>query len=150
MSEPLLTLRQFQILGVLAQGYKHFYFPFAKVNYGGQVFKSRRGWGAGCRDEREWRITVPAEEVARDIMVLATRGLLRAWRCEEEPGVRRAVSVPELEQVLALYEDYDCLTDGDHLDRYGYGPVDFDQSPAGFVELDREDYRDFRRRLGWE
>ena len=147
----MLTRRQFMILNVHADDEEMFYFSFAEVNFGGQVFSGGRDPGAepgGVRYEgdRTWVAGVPAREIADDLLALVSSGLLVAFIRRE--GVRASLSLGECEAIRSFYDGYDCVTCGDHNLRYGYGPHCFEITEAGKRELQRPEYREFARAPG--
>ena len=80
--DDALTLAELAILDACADHYEVFYYPFAEVNYGGQVVSVDPGNPARSSfpriaDEGPWEIAVPGEEVARYMSRLIRSGLLQ-------------------------------------------------------------------------
>jgi hypothetical protein len=145
----VLSKQQYVILNTCADDEELFYMPFAELNYGGQV--SRRSEGSDRSqyvDEGEWIVTVSAEEIAGDLVVLIDRGLLGCWRVEGAPGERTRVAHPSLEEFV-VYAGYRCITYLDHIDQYGYGPHEFKITRQGIDEINKPAYRIYDELLGW-
>lgn len=150
--EDALTLEELKILDACADHYEFFYFPFAEVNYGGQVVRvapedQNRGLFPQVEDEGTWEITVPGEEVARYMVRLIRSGLLQCWRLFDDPtdeipasyGERLEITRPD-EREFAAYTGYDCVTWNEHMQRFGDGPHDFKTTQAGIREIERPIY----------
>ncbi|MGI0016420.1 MAG: hypothetical protein ACREBU_23615 [Nitrososphaera sp.] len=159
----MLTKRQYQILNTCADDWELFYYPFAEVNYGGQIFRrtdpteeiaKRLGFEARLppgryEDEGSWHISVSGLEIAYDIRVLVGLGFLRVQRVDASRK-RRAVGPEGLtKEELLAYRDYECLTFDDHLEKLGYGPHEFALTELGLTEIDRPEYRQYDLELGW-
>jgi len=160
----VLNLVKLNILGACADSEEIFYFPFAEVNYGGQVVRlapgdPNRGLYPQIADEGTWSVSVPGEEVARHARQLILSGFLSCWRVSEDPGDRGPFLTPEeqvsglyrgrvgitapAEEELAAYRGYDCLTFGEHMEQFGYGPHEFRTTRAGIDELEKPVYEEF-------
>ncbi|CAN5612056.1 MAG: hypothetical protein ACR2N0_13790 [Rubrobacteraceae bacterium] len=153
----MLSVEKFQILEVCADGPELFYFPFAEVNYGGQVVPG--SWREpGVRrferfeDEGPWTVEVPGEVVASNIAELVEAGLLRCERVSfvsEHAAEFAEVSNPS-EAEFEVYAGYGCVTWDEHFEKFGYGPHEFTATAAEIAEIHKPDYEDYVRRLGWE
>jgi hypothetical protein len=151
----MLTLRQYQVLNACADGWELFYFPFAEVNYGGQVFPRDAGaiYGefgtayAQYVDEGPWTRTVAAEDVVSDVCELLQRGLLG---CEKtRPDLPCEVLRP-WEEEFSCYAGYSCLTFEEHIEHFGYyGPHEFKATHRGIVEMKDPRYQVYDAQLGW-
>ena len=129
----MITKQQYQILNACADDWEVFYFPFAMVNFGGQVF--RRCDGPSCTqydDERTWPVTVVATDIARDIVTLIRAGLITCQRVGDD-GSREALGGDHLDE-FSVYRGYECLTFSDHVERHGYGPHEFKVTDQGVAE----------------
>ncbi len=148
----MLNLAELNILDACANDYEFFYFPFAEVNYGGQVVRvapedPARSSFLRFEDEGPWEITVPGEEVARYMARLIGSGLLQCWRISDDPtdeipasyGERLEITRPD-EREFAVYTGYDCVTWNKHMERFGDGPHDFKTTQAGIREVNRPLY----------
>lgn len=145
MAERKLTVRQLQILSACANDSELFYFPFAYVNYGGQVLEGARppaakGSPGKYAADREWRPSVDGREVAKDIVALVSAGLLKCFRASG--GQEVPVTSPEdIEPEMDVYDDYRCVTFSDHIKKFdGYGPHTFATTKPGIAEIDRPEY----------
>ena len=140
----MVSLRQYQILNACADSPELFYFLFAQVNYGGQVFPRGNGPGyAQYDDEREWTVTASASEIAGDVLKLAARGLLDCWALWPR---HRIDATPD---DLLVYDDYRCLTFEDHVAQFGYGPHEFEATDAGIEEIHDASNAGNAVGLGW-
>jgi hypothetical protein len=144
----VLNTIELGILDGCANHYELFYFPFAEVNYGGEVVRMSPEGGL--------HVSVPGEEVARHVRRLIGAGLMRCWRISDDPGdhgpfltpeeqtaglYRERVEVPEPGAAeFAAYRGYDCLTFDDHMERFGQGPHEFRITRAGIEELEKPIY----------
>ena len=136
---------QYEVLNSCADDYELFYFPFAHANFGGQVFPGRsdpdQEPGRFKDDRGEWATRVSARSAADAIEELVRTGFL-SWRpCVTEldrEGPLRTTPIPPEE--MHLYDDYDCVTFEDHLERYGYGPHEFYITQRGVTEIQRPEY----------
>ena len=148
----MLNSAELAILDACANHYEVFYYPFAEVNYGGQVVSVDPGDPARSsfpqiEDEGPWEITVPGEEVARYMSRLIESGMLQCWRLSDDPtgeipasyGERLEITRPD-EREFAVYTGYDCLTWDEHMERFGDGPHDFRTTQAGIKEINRPIY----------
>lgn len=159
----MVTKRQYQILNSCADDWELFYFPFAFVNYDGQVFrrtdpaeKVAMRLGLNMRispsryeEEGHWSVSVIGLEIAWDIRVLVALKLLHAQRVLAN-GAREPVGPEGLSRKeLFIYRDYDCLTFDDHLEAFGYGPHEFMISKMGLKEIERSVCRGYDKELGW-
>ena len=161
----MLSKRHYIILNSCADDWELFYFPFALVNYDGQVFRRtavqvheeimRRVGLKGhiplsrYEDAGPWTVAVSGLEIAWDIRILFISGLLRAQRVGAD-GRREPVGPAGLsKEELLVYRDYHCLTFDDHLETFGYGPHEFVISELGVKEINSPSYREYDRELGW-
>lgn len=143
----MLTKTQYVALNACADDWEIFYFPFAMVNYGGQVFARAAGPGFyQYDDERAWSIHVPAEQIAEALATLVREGFLEA-RVVGTSGDRHGVRPNQVE--FSQYRGYDCLTFDDHVARLGYGPHEFLITEKGLSEIDNPSYRAYDKELGW-
>jgi hypothetical protein len=143
-----LTKREYQLLNSCADDWEVFYFLFAAVNYGGQVFPRSKGPGyAQYTDEREWSVTTPATQVAADIVALSQAGLLECRRSASD-GTRHPVAAVSLAE-FEPYRDYRCVTFEDHVAAHGYGPHEFRITDGGRREVGQQCYEEYDRQLGW-
>ncbi len=165
MSERPATLskRQYVVLNACADDWELFYFPFAELNYGGQVFRRtdpgeiiarRAGFNVRIplsryEDEGPWSVSISGLEIAWDIRILVASGLLSAQRVRLD-GERELLGSTDLSrEELLVYRDYSCLTFDDHLETFGYGPHEFMISELGAKEIERPVYRGYDEELGW-
>ncbi len=139
----MLSKSQFLILNSCADSWEVFYFPFAEVNYGGQVFA-----GKTARPDRQPRtIGTSAELVFADLVFLVAEGFIR---CRELLADNATIRLECLDVASgAIYAGYDCLTFQDHLERHGYGPHEFMITDMGIKETGRADYDVYVAELGW-
>lgn len=160
--DEALTHAELAILNACADHYEVFYYPFAEVNYGGQVVSVEpddpaRSSFPQIEAEGPWEITVPGEEVARYMARLIRTGLLQCWRVSDDPEEGRGlllnpqeqtsglyrerveVTQPD-EQELSAYEGYSATTFDEHMQRFGYGPHEFRITEAGIREIRRPIY----------
>jgi hypothetical protein len=146
----MLSKRQYQILNSCADDWELFYFIFAALNYGGQVFS--RANGPDCSqyaDEKTWQVKVSGEEVARELNALATSGMLECRRVRPD-GTRETIPVEQTSEAeFRVYRDYDCLTMDEHERRFGYGPHEFKASRLAIAEMGNTSYRVYDQELGW-
>lgn len=162
----MLNKGQYIILNSCADDWELFYVPFASVNYGGSVHRrmdpaliaARRLLGRSIsidpsryEDQGPWSVSVSGLEVAWDIRILVTSGLLRAQRVGPGPDWKREPvgSTGLSKEELLIYRDYHCLTFDDHTDAFDYGPHEFKITEAGLKEIERPEYREYDRELGW-
>src|SRR5436190_22574173 len=119
----MITIRQYQILNACADGPVLFYHPFAMVNFGGQLFRLEDGPGYAQYDDGTKRITISGKEIADDIMELALADMLQCWQIKS--GLRDDLICPD-RSAFKDYDGYQCRTFMDHINRFGYGPQDFE------------------------
>jgi hypothetical protein len=144
----VISKRQYQILNACADDWEVFYFPFAMVNFGGQVFRRADGPGyAQYDDSRRWQTTVDASEIVNDIRALVSEGLLACHRVLAD-GTRHAV-VDVRGDDFGVYKAYRCLTFDEHVERHGYGPHEFKVTVRGLHEIENDRYRSYDQELGW-
>ena len=144
----MITKQQYQILNACADDWEVFYFPFAMVNYGGQVF--RRSDGPSCAqydDQQTWSVEVTAADIVTDIVALIKAGLLSGLRVQDD-GATEILTDIDAEE-LPAYRVYDCLTFDDHVERHGYGPHVFKATDRGLVEIQDDRYCAYDEELGW-
>lgn len=161
----MLNAAELAILDACADHYELFYFPFAEVNYGGQVTRvapddPNRRFFPQVENEGPWEITVPGEEVARYVARLIHSGLLQCWRVSDDPREGRGLLLTPQEQAsgiyrepaevpapgereFAAYEGYSAVTFDEHMQRFGYGPHEFRTTRAGIQEIHRPIYDEF-------
>lgn len=153
----MLTIRQFQILNACANGFEVFYFPFAEVNFGGQVWSRAANpphignldiRSSRYLEDKEWTIQVPATEICADITILINADLLECWSPNESSRNRIRILHPSPDE-FAVYKDYNCFTWEEHIDRYGVGPHEFKITAKGLKEIDKPEYEEYCRQLGW-
>src|SRR5438552_4127576 len=110
----MLSKRQYIVLNSCADDWELFYFPFAWINYGGQVFRRtslhemvgrRLGLNIG-----PWTVSVAGLEVAWDIRILITLGLLSAQRVRADEKREPVGPAGLSKEELFIYRDYHCLT----------------------------------------
>jgi hypothetical protein len=131
----VLSKLEYQVLSACADGYEVFYFLFAEVNYGGQVFE-RAGDGVPenrTRSSGSWVAHVEASELIAAIESLIQEGLLTAWRIDKH-DVRERLELFD-SSVSSEYDQYRCITFDEHLDRSGYGPHEFKATEAGIAAM---------------
>jgi hypothetical protein len=146
----MLSLFAYQVLNACADDYEPFYFPFATVNFGGQVFR-RAGAPVYPRyeDEGPWVVSVRADEVLDTIDDLLRKGFLRIWRVPPDgQGEREPLDELTYED-REVYSGYDCVTFEDHIERFDYGPHEFRATETGVAELSKPQYDRYDKRLGW-
>ena len=141
----MLDRIQFLALDSCADDYELFYFPFAHVNFGGQIYSGRSDPGqepGRFKDDRpSWPIHTTAPVVAAALEELVRLGFLswRRWEAgvdHDQPFLTSAIPPEEMQ----VYEGYDCVTFEDHLARHGYGPHEFYITPRGVEEVQRPEY----------
>ena len=97
---------------------------------------------------REGGAEVSGRAVARVAAGLIRTGLLRCRRVRGVPDGHDEVPEP-LEKEFAVYDGYDCASFDEHLERYGYGPQEFEATEAGIREIGRPAYEAYAEKLGW-
>jgi hypothetical protein len=139
----LLSMNQYAILNSCANGWELFYFIFAEVNFGGQLFIREPG-GAYAQhvDDKKCTVRVQARELFPDIVELSNRKLLACW------GEIKKIHHPVVEDFL-VYTDYACKTFDEHIAQYGYGPHEFQTTQRGIGEINRVVYRYYDRGLDY-
>ena len=125
----MLTLEEYGLLNSCANGPELFSFLFAGVNRDGDAKVSGR-------------------EVARVAAGLIRAGLLRCRYAPGAPGGRDEVPEP-LEEDFAVYDGYGCVPFREHVERYGFGPREFEATQEGVREIERPVYEAYDRELGW-
>jgi hypothetical protein len=144
----MLSVHQYQILNSCCDGDEIFYFPFAEVNFGGQLF--RRSDGDNCArylEDGPWPILVSVEDVVLDIVYLVNEGFLDCHKVREIKPQRFRLTRIAPEQ-FSVYESYSCKTFSEHLEKYGYGPHEFHISEKGRHELEKPEYLAYDKQLG--
>lgn len=137
----MLTERQFLILNVCADDWEIFYFPFAEVNYGGQILPKDADASLPRHvGDQPWQATVPAEAIAADLVVLVAQGLLQCARFDYPGDIERKMLKSVGVDDLSIYSGYSCLTFEDHIETYGYGPFEFYITQAGIREVKAPEY----------
>ncbi len=140
----MLTINQYQILNSCANGYELFYYPFAEINYGGQVFS--RSDGDNCRqyaDDQKWVISVPSETVVEDIIQLIENGFLDCKYTSDHTNKNPASIFTIANPDFSIYSSYNCLLFNDHIEQLGYGPYEFKTTEVGIAEIDKSVYEAF-------
>jgi hypothetical protein len=133
----LLSRHQYDILNSCADDFELFYFLFAEVNFGGQLFVSEPGREyARDVDDTRWTVRVQAGALFPDIVELSNRKLLACW------GEIGKIHHPVVKDLL-VYTDYACKTFDEHIARYGYGPHEFKTTQRGLEEIGRVEYRNY-------
>jgi len=159
----MLSKRQHIVLNSCADDWELFYFPFAWINYGGQVFRRTslhemvgRRLGLNIHippsryeDKGPWTVSVAGLEVAWDIRILITLGLLSAQRVRADEKREPVGPAGLSKEELFIYRDYHCLTFDDHVETFGYGPHEFMIAELGLKEIDLPPYREYDKELGW-
>ena len=141
----MLTIAEFQLLNACANGPEVFYYLFAEVNFGGQILAAFESGGKPHRETNTPRtFEVPGEVVAGYASGLIRSGLMRCTRAPEQVEVKD----PD-EREFAVYTGYDCLTWQEHIERFGYGPHEFETTDAGLEEIEKPVYEGYIRTLGW-
>jgi len=131
----VLSMNQYAILNSCANDRELFYFLFAEVNFGGQLFIREPGSVYAQQvDDRKWTVRVQARELFPDIVELSNRKLLACW------GEIEKIHHPVVEDFL-VYTDYSCRTFDEHIARYGYGRHEFQTTQRGLDEIGRVVYR---------
>lgn len=140
---------QCEVLNSCADDYELFYFPFAHANFGQQIFSGRSEPDqepGRFKDDREvWAIRASALSVATAIEEMIRAGLLSWRRCvteldREGPFLTTAIPLEE----IRVYDNYDCVTFEDHLERYGYGLHEFYITQRGVTEIQLPEYDAYR------
>ncbi len=136
----MITANQAYILDSCCDGDELFYFLFAEVNFGGQLFPRSVGDGyARYLEDYDWEIATPANEIIQDILLLNGMGFLDCFEVDPDNNQQskmKGVTARGLE----LYNDYSYFTFDEHIDKFGYGPHVFYISQAGRDELNKEQY----------
>ena len=143
----MLTIEEYRVLNACADGPELFYFPFAELNYGRPilaVFNVAPDQRLGAGREPE----VSGREVAGLISGLIRAGFLRCYQAPREPDGDLEASEPS-EAEFAVYTGYDCMTWQDHVERFGYGPHEFETTESGIKEIWKPVYNRYDRTLGW-
>jgi len=101
-----------------------FYFIYAEVNYGGQVLSE-----ALERDIRgpHFEEKVSAREICQHLHRLLEGGLLECFTSAGKDEEKLNTDQVEFE----TYDGYGCVTFGDHIERYTYGPHLFHPTESG-------------------
>ncbi len=145
----MLSLQQYQILNSCSDDAEIFYFPFAEVNFGGQLFHRSQGDGyAQYVEDAEWPIRTLASSIISELIPLVNDGFLDCWRTDSNRGDKIKFSRVE-DAEFAIYLSYDCRTYEDHLDRYDYGPHEFQITELGRKEMAKPQYHQYAKELGW-
>ena len=142
----MLTKIQYDILVSCYFEPELFYFPFAQVNYGGQVFPtSYRGKAkeSQIEDARKYKITVPPEVVVENIIELIGMKMMRCWSISEPSYKREEITTPTF-QDFEQYDGYDLLRWDQHIEKFDYGPHEFKISQKGRAEIDKDIYSNYR------
>ena len=116
---------ELDILDACADDEETFYFVFAGVNFGGQVF-------TGSPTRGSLSIRTPASEI-----VLAIRGMMKkGWLTVYRVGGGDRDEVADSTDDFSSYDSYECVTFDEHLARFGgYGPHVFALTDRGRREL---------------
>ena len=144
----MISLHQYQILSSCADGPELFYFLFAEVNFGGQLFTRSQGDNyAQYVEDAEWPVVVPAEEVVREMIPLINDGFIECEliTAERPSGVHLCkVSIVS----FSAYNGYSCKTYPKHMERFGYGPHEFYITERGRNEIFKPEYDEYAKILG--
>src|SRR3989454_11887013 len=119
----MLSKRQYIVLNSCADDWELFYFPFAWINYGGQVFRRtslhemvgrRLGLNihippSGYEDKGPWTVSGAGLEAAWDIRILITLGLLSAQRGRADEKREPVGPAGLSKQEVVLSPDYPSL-----------------------------------------
>jgi hypothetical protein len=145
----MLSLYQYQILNSCCDDLEIFYFPFAEINFGGQLFHRSQGNDyAQYVEDAEWPTRIPAATIISDLVALVNDGFLDCWRVDDDH--REKVQLTRVENgEFAIYLSYECKTYEDHLSQYDYGPHEFYITEPGRREMHKPEYRQYDRELGW-
>jgi hypothetical protein len=139
MSE--LTNIQLDILNSCVDGDELFYFLFAEVNYGGQVFSSRlkeTNDSFHQYNDRVYHIKCPANVIISEIIKLIKSGYLKCWYVDDKNNY---VEIIPDNKDLSVYLDYNCLLFEDHMDKYGgYGPHVFEATKKGIEAVQNQEW----------
>src|SRR5438093_7432789 len=133
----MVSKRQYIVLNSCADDWELFYFPFAWINYGGQVFRRTSLHEMGGRrlglnihippsryeDKGPSTVSVAGLEVAWDIRILITLGLLSAQRGRADEK-REPVGPAGLAKAqLSISRCSHALDFDPHVGRCGEGPT---------------------------
>jgi len=139
----MLTLNQFKILNSCTDDVEIFYFPFAEVNYNGQIYLRNQGEGyAQYLDEVDTSIKTEASKIIKDIVYLIERGYLDCWIFDKQLETRTKLKNLSDDE-LSLYLNYSCKTFDEHIERYDYGPHEFKTTELGLREIDKQVYEKY-------
>jgi hypothetical protein len=79
---------------------------------------------------------------------LVSQGLLDCYRLRAfKPNRFQLTQL--LPTQLSVYMKYSCRTFTEHLERYGYGPHEFSVSEQGRREMDKPEYAEYDKQLGY-
>jgi hypothetical protein len=138
-----LSKNQYAILNACGDYDEVFYFLFAEVNFGGQL------WHRYPRDKyppyfriKDWTIRVQAEELIPEIVELINRKLLACWKSHIR--IRHLTA-----EEFALYRRYACKTLDEHIAQYGLGPHRFRTARRGLGEICRKKHLAFDELLNY-
>lgn len=145
----MLNIIEYQILNSCADDWETFYYPFAEINYGGQILAAFGGRGQPYqRGDEPREIKISGEIIAGHVRALIHAGLLQCLRVFGDHERAEMTEPEELE--FAVYDGYDCLTWQEHTERFGYGPHEFRATEAGIEEIGRSIYEQYDEELGWK
>jgi len=146
----MLTISQYQILNSCCNDAEIFYFLFAEVNYGGQLFYRSEGRDyAQYVEDHEWSIKVSSEIIVRDLIELINVKFLEYRKLAQQREDKCKLD-SFLDREFAVYANYTCQTFEEHLDRYGYGPHEFQVTELGLKEMDKPVYHVYDEQLGYQ
>lgn len=145
----MLSLNQYQILNACCDDVEIFYFPFAQVNFGGQLFHRAEGENyAQYVEDQDWPIRVHAPTIIAELVELVNDGFLECWKVDHQRKDKVQLKRVDYHE-FAIYEEYDCKTFDEHLDKYDYGPHEFYITLHGRGEMDKREYQEYDRELGY-
>ncbi len=130
-----LDIIKYRILNSCADDWELFYFPFAEVNFGGQV-----------TDDGPRRVTTPGRVISGNVADLIHGGLLDCLRVRGD--LRRIEITNPDESEFDIYDGYDYSTFDKHLERFGYGPHEFKTTRAGVEEIEKSFYNNYDVEMG--
>jgi hypothetical protein len=138
-----LSKNQYAILNACRDYDEVFYFLFAEVNFGGQL------WHRYPRDKpppyfrvKDWTIHVQARELIPEIVELINRRFLACSKLHTKIRYPTAAE-------FALYSTYACKTLDEHIAQYGLGPHKFGATSRGLGEIYRKEYLAFDELLNY-
>ena len=144
----MLTITQYEILNACCNDVELFYFLFAEVNYGGQLFVREPGDTYRLHvDDKDWIIKVQAQDLIPEIVSLINEEFIDCWEIDRVGKWRKRTDVSV--EDFVVYDNYNCKTFDEHLERYDYGPHEFRATEKGTEEIAREEYRPYDQQIGY-